>query len=70
MRIVHVSDCYAPRTGGIESQVRDLARAQVAAGHEVVIEAQRAGRTITERTLETLSPRERASLLRLLAKIS
>ncbi|KGM15899.1 hypothetical protein N867_04655, partial [Actinotalea fermentans ATCC 43279 = JCM 9966 = DSM 3133] len=35
MRILHVSDCYAPRTGGIESQVRDLARAQVAAGHEV-----------------------------------
>ena len=35
MRIFHVSDCYAPRTGGIESQVRDLARAQRAAGHEV-----------------------------------
>lgn len=35
MRIVHVSDCYAPRTGGIESQVRDLARAQAAAGHDV-----------------------------------
>lgn len=35
MRIFHVSDCYAPRTGGIESQVRDLARAQAAAGHEV-----------------------------------
>ncbi|MBC7291657.1 MAG: glycosyltransferase family 4 protein [Actinotalea sp.] len=35
MRIVHVSDCYAPRTGGIESQVRDLARSQVAAGDEV-----------------------------------
>lgn len=35
MRILHVSDCYAPRTGGIESQVRDLARQQVAAGHEV-----------------------------------
>lgn len=35
MRIFHVSDCYAPRTGGIESQVRDLARAQVADGHEV-----------------------------------
>ena len=32
---MHVSDCYAPRTGGIESQVRDLARAQVAAGHDV-----------------------------------
>ena len=35
MRILHVSDCYAPRTGGIESQVRDLAQAQVRAGHEV-----------------------------------
>jgi DNA-binding MarR family transcriptional regulator len=41
-----------------------------ATGHKTVIEAQRAGRTITERTLETLSPRERISLLRLLAKIS
>lgn len=35
MRIVHVSDCYLPRTGGIESQVSDLAAHQVAAGHEV-----------------------------------
>ncbi|GAA3804868.1 glycosyltransferase family 4 protein [Cellulomonas soli] len=35
MRIVHVSDCYPPRTGGIESQVGDLAAHQVAAGHEV-----------------------------------
>lgn len=35
MRIFHVSDCYAPRTGGIESQVRDLARAQAAQGHDV-----------------------------------
>lgn len=35
VRIIHVSDCYAPRTGGIESQVRDLARAQAAAGHDV-----------------------------------
>jgi len=35
VRILHVSDCYAPRTGGIETQVRDLARAQLAAGHEV-----------------------------------
>jgi glycosyltransferase involved in cell wall biosynthesis len=33
--IAHVSDCYAPRTGGIESQVGDLAARQVAAGHEV-----------------------------------
>jgi DNA-binding MarR family transcriptional regulator len=39
-------------------------------GREVAAEAQQAGRTITETTLETLSPRERATLLRLLAKIS
>lgn len=35
MRVVHVSDCFAPRTGGIETQVRDLARRQVRAGHDV-----------------------------------
>lgn len=35
LRVVHVSDCYPPRTGGIESQVRDLAAHQVAAGHTV-----------------------------------
>jgi len=35
VRIVHVSDCYAPRTGGIESQVGDLAAHQAGAGHEV-----------------------------------
>lgn len=28
MRIAHVSDCYLPRTGGIETQVRGLAVAQ------------------------------------------
>lgn len=35
MRIVHVSDCYAPRTGGIESQVGDLAARQAEQGHDV-----------------------------------
>lgn len=35
MRIVHVSDCFAPRTGGIETQVGDLARHQARAGHDV-----------------------------------
>ena len=35
MKIVHLSDCYLPRLGGIEMQVRDLARRQTAAGHEV-----------------------------------
>ena len=35
MRIAHVSDCYAPRTGGIETQVRALAVHQAAWGDEV-----------------------------------
>ena len=37
MRIAHVSDCYLPRTGGIETQVRALALAQAQAGHDVRI---------------------------------
>ena len=37
MRIAHVTDCYLPRTGGIETQVRALALAQAAAGHDVRI---------------------------------
>ena len=35
MRIAHVSDCYAPRTGGIETQVRALAGRQASSGDEV-----------------------------------
>lgn len=35
MRIVHVTDCYLPRTGGIETQVRSLALAQRDRGHDV-----------------------------------
>jgi glycosyltransferase involved in cell wall biosynthesis len=35
VRIVHVSDCYPPRLGGIETQVRALAVRQAAAGHDV-----------------------------------
>ena len=34
MRIAHVSDCYLPRTGGIETQVRGLALAQHSRGDE------------------------------------
>jgi glycosyltransferase involved in cell wall biosynthesis len=37
MRIAHVSDCYFPRLGGIERQVRDLATRQIALGHDVEI---------------------------------
>lgn len=35
MRIVHISDCFAPRVGGIETQVGDLAAHQARAGHDV-----------------------------------
>ncbi|WP_055479612.1 glycosyltransferase family 4 protein [Sphaerimonospora mesophila] len=37
MRILHVSDCYLPRLGGIEVQVADLVRAQREAGHAVEV---------------------------------
>jgi len=35
VRIVHLSDCFPPRTGGIETEVYELAAQQAAAGHEV-----------------------------------
>ncbi len=35
MRILHVTDCYLPRLGGIETHVHDLALRQLAAGHDV-----------------------------------
>ncbi|WP_203972478.1 glycosyltransferase family 4 protein [Planotetraspora silvatica] len=37
MRILHVSDCYLPRLGGIEVQVADLVRVQREAGHNVEV---------------------------------
>ncbi|MFI7589165.1 glycosyltransferase family 4 protein [Spongisporangium articulatum] len=37
MRIVHVTDCYRPRVGGIEVLVEGLAARQAAAGHHVEI---------------------------------
>lgn len=37
VRIAHISDCFAPRTGGIETQVQGLAERQRAAGHEVLV---------------------------------
>lgn len=44
MRIAHVSDCFLPRLGGIEMQVNDLTKRQVAAGHQPeVITASPAG---------------------------
>ncbi|MGA8048362.1 MAG: glycosyltransferase [Dermatophilaceae bacterium] len=37
MKVALISDCYPPRVGGIESQVRDLARRLVDAGHDVEV---------------------------------
>ncbi|WP_440065798.1 glycosyltransferase family 4 protein [Streptosporangium sp. OZ121] len=37
MRILHISDCYLPRLGGIEVQVADLIRMQREAGHQVEV---------------------------------
>ena len=38
-----LTDCYPPRLGGIESQVRDLSRVLVRAGHEVEVFTATAG---------------------------
>ncbi len=35
MRILHVTDAYLPKQGGIEVQVRDVATRQIEAGHQV-----------------------------------
>ena len=37
MKILHVTDCYQPRVGGIELHIRDLAQRQRASGHAVVV---------------------------------
>lgn len=37
MKVALLSDCYPPRTGGIESQVGDLGRQLARAGHEVEV---------------------------------
>lgn len=37
VKIAHVSDCYWPRTGGIETQVRALAGHQAASGDDVCV---------------------------------
>ncbi len=53
MRIVHISDCYPPRLGGIETQVRALAVRQAAAGHDVHVVTATPG-TSVRRGTETL----------------
>ena len=54
VKVAMLTDCYPPRLGGIESQVRDLSRQLVRAGHEVEVftatagpHGERGGRTTT-----------------------
>jgi len=50
VRIVHVSDCYPPRLGGIETQVRALAVRQAQAGHDVHVITATPGETVRNGT--------------------
>ena len=48
MRIVHISDCYPPRLGGIETQVRALAMRQAARGDDVHVITATPGREVRQ----------------------
>ncbi len=64
MRIVHVSDCFLPRMGGIERQVDDLARRQHADGHDVEVITTVAGPPTTGQ-IRVHRPAERGSSQRI-----
>ncbi len=55
VRITHISDCFAPRTGGIETQVRGLARAQYLSGDQVRVITATAGPQFIEFPVDRLS---------------
>lgn len=55
MRILHVSDCFPPRTGGIETQVHDLATLQAQAGHQVHVATATAGADGSRRATRVLA---------------
>jgi phosphatidylinositol alpha 1,6-mannosyltransferase len=56
VRILHVSDCFLPRLGGIEVQVDELARAQHAAGHDVAIATATPGASHDPRVHRIVAP--------------
>lgn len=56
MKIVHVSDGYLPRLGGIERHVHDLAVRQHADGHEVTVLTTVAGAGGAPATIEVIRP--------------
>ena len=55
VRITHISDCFAPRTGGIETQVLGLARAQQGMGDQVRMITATSGPPFTEFPVDRLS---------------
>ncbi len=55
VRITHISDCFAPRTGGIETQVLGLTRAQHAAGDQVRVITATNGPAFPEFPVDRLS---------------
>ena len=55
VRITHVSDCFVPRTGGIESQVLGLTRAQHATGDQVRVITATGGPQFLEFPVDRLS---------------
>lgn len=65
MRILHLTDCYLPKVGGIEMHVRDLCRGQRSAGHDAeVVTATPGGRDaeLDEEWVHRLHPRSTSLL--------
>lgn len=56
MRIVHVSDGYLPRLGGIERHVHDLATRQAADGHDVGVVTTVSGHTARAKDVQVIRP--------------
>src|SRR5205823_1890689 len=63
MRVLHVTDTYLPRRGGIELHVHDLAAAQRAAGHDVDVITVTRARTAADLDPFVRRPGEDDSLL-------
>jgi phosphatidylinositol alpha 1,6-mannosyltransferase len=55
VRITHVSDCFAPRTGGIETQVLGITRAQQGVGDDVRVITATKGPEFSEFPVDRLS---------------
>ena len=78
VRITHISDCFSPRTGGIETQVLGLARAQYLMGDQVRVITATPGSQFAQFPVDRLSfpvpfdlpvhPRAYRGVTRLLSK--